>query len=71
MNFAARAWLFDFDGTLVDSTPLHDWAFRTVLETAAPVILAYLFGGAVVAVALAVATITAVRGTSTGPKLGF
>ena len=40
MNFAARAWLFDFDGTLVDSGPLHDWAFRHVLATAAPEILA-------------------------------
>lgn len=40
MNLAARAWLFDFDGTLADSTPLHDWAFREVLATAAPARLA-------------------------------
>jgi len=40
MNLAARAWLFDFDGTLVDSTPLHAWAFREILATAAPAILA-------------------------------
>ena len=41
MKLAARAWLFDFDGTLVDSTPLHDWAFREVLATAAPTLLAH------------------------------
>jgi HAD superfamily hydrolase (TIGR01509 family) len=35
MSLSARAFLFDFDGTLVNSTPLHDWAFRVVLATAA------------------------------------
>ena len=30
------AYLFDFDGTLVDSSPLHDWAFREVLLAERP-----------------------------------
>jgi len=34
------ALLFDFDGTLVDSSPLHDWAFREVLKTELPAALA-------------------------------
>ena len=29
-------YLFDFDGTLVDSSPLHDWAFREVLHAELP-----------------------------------
>ena len=33
-------YLFDFDGTLVDSSPLHDWAFREVLKTELPAALA-------------------------------
>ena len=36
MKLSARAFLFDFDGTLVDSAPLHAWAFREVLATAVP-----------------------------------
>ena len=40
MILSARAFLFDFDGTLVNSAPLHDWAFRIVLATAAPAMLA-------------------------------
>jgi len=36
MTLSARVFLFDFDGTLVDSGPLHAWAFREVLATAAP-----------------------------------
>jgi beta-phosphoglucomutase len=35
-----RHLLFDFDGTLVDSAPLHAWAFREILATAAPGTLA-------------------------------
>ena len=33
-------YLFDFDGTLVDSSPLHDWAFREVLIAEWPEALA-------------------------------
>ncbi len=39
MILSARAFLFDFDGTLVNSAPLHEWAFRMVLSTAAPSLL--------------------------------
>jgi HAD superfamily hydrolase (TIGR01509 family) len=35
-----RHFLFDFDGTLADSAPLHAAAFREVLATAAPGVLA-------------------------------
>jgi HAD superfamily hydrolase (TIGR01509 family) len=35
-EFQPRHFLLDFDGTLVDSTPLHSKAFRTVLEERAP-----------------------------------
>jgi HAD superfamily hydrolase (TIGR01509 family) len=31
-----NSFLFDFDGTLVDSAPLHDWAFREVLLAECP-----------------------------------
>ena len=31
-----KSYLFDFDGTLVDSSPLHDWAFREVLKAERP-----------------------------------
>lgn len=31
-----RHFLFDFDGTLADSAPLHAWAFRKALAVAAP-----------------------------------
>jgi HAD superfamily hydrolase (TIGR01509 family) len=31
-----RQFLFDFDGTLVDSAALHAWAFREALAVAAP-----------------------------------
>jgi beta-phosphoglucomutase len=41
MKLAARAFLFDFDGTLVDSGPLHAWAFREVLASAAPATLTH------------------------------
>ena len=34
------AFLFDFDGTIVDSLPLHDRAFRTVIEDVRPDLLA-------------------------------
>ena len=34
-------YLFDFDGTLVDSSPLHDWAFREVLQAERPDALAH------------------------------
>ena len=33
-------YLFDFDGTLVDSSPLHEWAFREVLTAELPEALA-------------------------------
>ena len=32
----AQHFLFDFDGTLVDSAPLHEWAFKEALAIAAP-----------------------------------
>ncbi|MGA8060171.1 MAG: HAD-IA family hydrolase [Candidatus Binataceae bacterium] len=35
-----RYFLFDWDGTLVDSTPLHAWAFGQTLASAAPYCLA-------------------------------
>jgi beta-phosphoglucomutase-like phosphatase (HAD superfamily) len=35
-----RLWLFDLDGTLVDSTPAHVLAFRAVLREIAPVVAA-------------------------------
>ncbi|MBG0818872.1 HAD family phosphatase [Planomonospora sp. ID82291] len=34
-----RAWLFDLDGTLVDSAPAHEAAFRTALAETAPDLL--------------------------------
>jgi HAD superfamily hydrolase (TIGR01509 family) len=37
---SASHLLFDFDGTLVDSAALHDWAFREALAAAAPRALA-------------------------------
>jgi HAD superfamily hydrolase (TIGR01509 family) len=30
-NFSRAAYLFDLDGTLVDSLPVHEWCFRYVL----------------------------------------
>ena len=39
MILSARAFLFDFDGTLVNSAPLHEWAFRMVLSTVSPGLL--------------------------------
>ena len=33
-------FLFDFDGTLADSAPLHEWAFRDALAAVAPWTLA-------------------------------
>jgi len=34
-----RNLLFDLDGTLVDSTPLHEWAYRQALQEYAPELL--------------------------------
>ncbi len=31
LNLRRRAWLFDLDGTLVDTSPLHERAFRAAL----------------------------------------
>lgn len=36
---ARRAWLFDLDGTLVDSAPAHEAAFRGALARLAPELL--------------------------------
>lgn len=37
---SARFWLFDLDGTLVDSAPLHEAAYRAVLAQERPDLLA-------------------------------